>query len=179
MRERRVPDPHRAHEGDHLRRFERLYPGKIVNITNGVTPRRWLHQANPDLSKLITSQIGECWLTDLSCLANLRSLADDAAFREEFRRVKRANKARLAESIEARTRTKVSPDSLFDVQAKRIHEYKRQLLNVLHVITRYNRIREGRTTGIVRARSLSAARPRRGISWPSWSSSSSTAWPMW
>ena len=129
--------------------FERLYPGKIVNITNGVTPRRWLHQANPDLSKLITSQIGECWLTDLSCLVNLRSLADDAAFREEFRRVKRANKVRLAESIEARTRTKVSPDSLFDVQAKRIHEYKRQLLNVLHVITRYNRIREGRTTGIV------------------------------
>lgn len=129
--------------------FERLYPGKIVNITNGVTPRRWLHQANPDLSKLITSQIGECWLTDLSCLANIRSLADDAAFREEFLRVKRANKVRLAESIEARTRTKVSPDSLFDVQAKRIHEYKRQLLNVLHVITRYNRIRAGRTTGIV------------------------------
>ena len=129
--------------------FDRLYPGKIVNITNGITPRRWLHQANPDLSKLITSKIGACWLTDLSCLSNLRSLADDAGFQEEFRRVKRANKQRLAESIEARTRTKVSPDSLFDVQAKRIHEYKRQLLNVLHVITRYNRIREGHTAGMV------------------------------
>jgi starch phosphorylase len=129
--------------------FDRLYPGKILNITNGVTPRRWVHQANPDLSKLITSQIGKCWLTDLSCLANLRPLADDAGFREEFRRVKLANKARLAVIIEARTRIKVSPDSLFDVQTKRLHEYKRQLLNVLHVITRYNRIRDGRTAGMV------------------------------
>jgi starch phosphorylase len=129
--------------------FERFSPGKIINITNGITPRRWLHQANPDLSKLITSKIGECWITDLSCLANLRSLADDARFREEFRRVKRANKQRLAESIEARTKTKVNPDSLFDVQAKRIHEYKRQLLNVLHVITRYNRIREGKAGNVV------------------------------
>lgn len=129
--------------------FDRIYPCKIMNITNGITPRRWLHQANPDLSKLITSQIGECWLTDLSCLKSLRSRADDSGFREEFRRVKRANKERLAESIEARTRTKVNPDSLFDVQAKRIHEYKRQLLNVLHVITRYNRIREGSAKGMV------------------------------
>jgi starch phosphorylase len=129
--------------------FERFSPGKIINITNGITPRRWLHQANPDLSKLITSKIGECWLTDLSCLAKLRSLAEDATFRKEFRAVKQENKKRLTESIEARTRTKVNPDSLFDVQAKRIHEYKRQLLNVLHVITRYNRIREGKAGNVV------------------------------
>ena len=129
--------------------FDRFYPGKIINITNGITPRRWLHQANPDLSKLITSQLGPCWLRDLACIKNLRPLADDAAFRKEFRAVKQANKTRLAEGIEARTRTKVSPDSLFDVQTKRIHEYKRQLLNVLHVITRYNRIRDGRVTGMV------------------------------
>ncbi len=129
--------------------FERFFPGRIINITNGITPRRWLHQANPDLSKLITSRIGEGWLRDLSCLARLRPLADDAGFRADFRTVKRANKARLAEGIETRTRTNVDPGSLFDVQAKRIHEYKRQLLNALHVITRYNRIRAGRISGLV------------------------------
>jgi glycogen phosphorylase len=129
--------------------FERFFPGRIINITNGITPRRWLHQANPALSRLISSRIGECWLRDLSCLAQLRPLAEDAAFREEFRQVKRANKLRLAEGIEARTRTRVDPDSLFDVQTKRIHEYKRQLMNVLHVITRYNRIREGRAKDLV------------------------------
>jgi glycogen phosphorylase len=125
--------------------FERFTPGKIVNITNGVTPRRWLHQANPGLSRIITARLGECWLRDLACLGNLKPLADDAAFRSEFQAVKHANKKRLAESIEARTKTKVDPESLFDIQTKRIHEYKRQLLNVLHVITRYNRIREGLT----------------------------------
>jgi len=129
--------------------FDRISPGKIINITNGITPRRWLHLANPDLSKLITSQLGKCWLTDLACLKSLRPLADDAKFRKEFRAVKQENKKRLAEHIEARTRTKVSPDSLFDVQTKRIHEYKRQLLNVLHVITRYNRIRDGKARDIV------------------------------
>jgi len=129
--------------------FERFYPGKIINITNGITPRRWLHQANPGLSKLISSQLGPCWLRDLDCLKDLRSLADDPAFRKDFVTVKLENKMRLAEGIEARTRIQVNPESLFDVQAKRIHEYKRQLLNVLHVITRYNRIREGRTRDIV------------------------------
>jgi len=129
--------------------FERLTPGKVINITNGITPRRWLHQANPDLSKLITGHLGPCWLRDLDCLKNLRPLAEDAAFRKEFRAVKQANKKRLAEGIEVRTRTKVNPDSLFDVQTKRIHEYKRQLLNVLHVITRYNRIRDGKAKSMV------------------------------
>jgi len=129
--------------------FERLAPGRIINVTNGVTPRRWLHQANPGLSKLITSRLGDCWLKDLSCLAQLRPLAEDAEFRTAFRAVKRECKRHLAESIEARTRVTVDPDSLFDVQAKRIHEYKRQLLNLLHVITRYNRIRAGRVRGMV------------------------------
>jgi len=129
--------------------FDRLNPGKIINVTNGITPRRWLHQANPGLSKLISSRLGECWLKDLACLTSLRPLADDAEFRQEFRAVKRENKMRLAEGIEVRTRTRVDPDSLFDAQTKRIHEYKRQLLNVLHVITRYNRIRGGRVKDIV------------------------------
>jgi starch phosphorylase len=129
--------------------FEPLFPGKIINITNGITPRRWLHQANPGLSKLITSHIGDRWLTELSFLRELKRLAEDASFREAFRAVKRENKKRLEEGITARIRMKANPDSLFDVQAKRIHEYKRQLLNVLHVVTRYNRIRAGRVEGMV------------------------------
>jgi starch phosphorylase len=123
--------------------FHRLWPDKIVNMTNGVTPRRWLNQANPALSKLITTHIGRDWLKDLDQLRRLAPLVGDAAFRDEFARVKRDNKVRLARVIAERLAVQVDPDSLFDVQIKRIHEYKRQLLNVLHIITLYNRIRAG------------------------------------
>ncbi len=124
--------------------FERFFPGKIINITNGVTPRRWLHLANPGLSQLITSRIGTGWLCELSELKNLAPLAQDPGFRARFRAVKQENKERLANIIKMRLKLTVDPASLFDVQIKRIHEYKRQLLNVLHVVTRYNRIKEGR-----------------------------------
>ncbi len=124
---------------------DRFFPGKIVNITNGITPRRWLNQANPGLSELITSRIGKGWLRDLSQLAKLAPAAQDEEFRRHFREVKHANKVRMAEIIRMRLRLAIDPSSMFDVQIKRIHEYKRQLLNVLHVVTRYNRIREGRT----------------------------------
>ncbi|HSQ78883.1 MAG TPA: glycogen/starch/alpha-glucan phosphorylase [Nitrospirota bacterium] len=124
--------------------FERFFPGKIINITNGVTPRRWLQEANPGLSSLITSRLGKGWLCELSELKNLAPLAEDAEFRQRFRDVKRENKERLAGIIRMRLKLIVNPASLFDVQIKRIHEYKRQLLNVLHVVTRYNRIKEGR-----------------------------------
>ena len=123
--------------------FHRLWPDKIVNMTNGVTPRRWLNQANPALSKLITGHLGKAWLKDLDQLRHLTPLAADAGFRDEFVRVKRANKVRLAQVVEQRLGIRLDPDSLFDVQIKRIHEYKRQLLNVLHVITLYNRLRSG------------------------------------
>jgi len=123
--------------------FERIFPGKIINITNGVTPRRWLYQANPGLSALISLFIGDDWRCDLRELKKLTPFAAEAQFRQQFRQVKRANKERLAEIIRMRLKIKVDPDSMFDVQIKRIHEYKRQLLNVLHVITRYNRIRKG------------------------------------
>jgi glycogen phosphorylase len=129
--------------------FDRFFPGKIINITNGITPRRWLHQANPKLSALISSHIGHTWVSNLDELKKLIPLAEDAQFRKQFRLVKRANKERLAEIIKMRLKVEVDPDSLFDVQIKRIHEYKRQLLNVLHVITRYNRIRQGRATDVV------------------------------
>ncbi|HET6363652.1 MAG: glycogen/starch/alpha-glucan phosphorylase [Nitrospirota bacterium] len=129
--------------------FERFFPDRIINITNGITPRRWLHQANPGLSSLITSRIGAGWLCDLSELKKLVPLAEDGTFRKEFLAVKQANKERLAEIVKMRLKLMVDPASLFDVQIKRIHEYKRQLLNVLHIVTRYNRIRAGRAGSLV------------------------------
>ncbi|HVC21389.1 MAG TPA: glycogen/starch/alpha-glucan phosphorylase [Vicinamibacterales bacterium] len=129
--------------------FDRLWPEKIVNITNGITPRRWLNQANPGLSALITEHIGSAWVKDLGELRQLGPLADYQEFRDRFRQVKRANKERLAGIVGAELHLTIDPASMFDVQVKRIHEYKRQLLTLLHVVTRYNRIRDGRGDGLV------------------------------
>ncbi len=123
--------------------FDRIYPGKFTNVTNGITPRRWLNQANPGLTALIEKAIGPDFKKDLTHIKKITPLADDADFRKAFAQVKQANKLRLAERIEKVTGVKLNTNSLFDVQIKRIHEYKRQLLNVLHVITLYNRIRRG------------------------------------
>ncbi len=120
--------------------FAALWPERFVNVTNGVTPRRWLAQCNPGLSGLLDRHIGIGWRLDLSELQRLTPLANDAGFCDEFRAVKAANKERLAAYILKTTGVRVDPTSLFDVQVKRIHEYKRQLLNVLHVITRYQAI---------------------------------------
>jgi glycogen/starch/alpha-glucan phosphorylases len=122
--------------------FDRFFPGKIINITNGITPRRWLNQANRRLAELITSRIGAGWVKNLSQLKHLIPLADDASFREEFAAVKRADKERFVTMLKQKHNIDISADSLFDVQIKRIHEYKRQLLNVLHIVTLYNRLRE-------------------------------------
>ncbi len=122
--------------------FHRFYPGKFVNMTNGITPRRWLNQANPGLAKLISTHIGCEWIKDLKYLQQLAALADDDKFCAEFAAVKRANKLRLAAFLQENYKIKVNVDSLFDVQIKRMHEYKRQLLNLLHVVTLYNRIRQ-------------------------------------
>ena len=129
--------------------FDRYFPGKLINITNGITPRLWLNQSNPGLAGLITGHIGKGWITDLSQLRQLSGLADDPSFQAEFRAVKRANKVRLAELVKNRLSLQIDPDSLFDVQVKRIHEYKRQLLNLLHVITLYNRIRTNPALDVV------------------------------
>ncbi len=120
--------------------FASLWPERFTNMTNGVTPRRWLAQANPGLSALLDRTIGTDWRRDLDRLQVLRDHKGSAGFRAEFMAVKRANKARLAATIERATGIAVDPASLFDVQVKRIHEYKRQLLNVLHVVTRYQAI---------------------------------------
>jgi starch phosphorylase len=121
--------------------LNRLFPGRIVNVTNGVAPRRWLLDSNPALSRLISNQIGEGWMRDLGQLERLTPQADNAAFREQFWLAKHANKAHLAAFIEEECGTRINPHSLFDVQIKRIHEYKRQLLKLLHVVVLYNRIR--------------------------------------
>jgi len=123
--------------------FNRLTPEKFINVTNGVTQRRWLLQSNPGLSSLITEAIGDRWRTDLLAIKELEKFADDTGFRDRFAAVKRANKVRLAALVETRCGVRFSPDSLFDSQVKRIHEYKRQLLNLLHVITLYNRLCDG------------------------------------
>jgi starch phosphorylase len=125
--------------------FYELWPHKFNNKTNGITPRRWLASCNPKLSDLITDSIGDGWLTDLSQLAKLKKFADDAAFRKQWRAIKRDNKERLLAYVENELGLTVSADALFDVQVKRIHEYKRQLLNVLHVIHLYDRIKRGDT----------------------------------
>jgi starch phosphorylase len=122
--------------------FADFSPEKFRNVTNGVTPRRWLWHANPLLSEAITKRIGLGWLRDLDQLRALEPAADDAAFRAELRAVKHANKERLAGVVARTTGVEVDPDALFDVQVKRIHEYKRQLLNALHVIHLYLRIAE-------------------------------------
>ncbi|MDP2963359.1 MAG: glycogen/starch/alpha-glucan phosphorylase [Sulfurimicrobium sp.] len=129
--------------------FNRYYPGKLINITNGITPRLWLNQANPELAQLITRRIGKGWITDLAQLRKLAPLADDPSFQSEFCAVKRANKEKLAAIIAHRLKLEINPDSLFDVQVKRIHEYKRQLLNLLHVVTLYNRIRSNPALEVV------------------------------
>ena len=120
--------------------FASLWPQRFTNMTNGVTPRRWLAQANRGLAGLLDRTLAPGWRLDLDRLADLRAHRDDPAFQAEFIAVKRANKQRLAQAIERATGVAVDPVSLFDVQVKRIHEYKRQLLNVLHVVTRYQAI---------------------------------------
>ena len=125
-----------------LRDFAEYWPDRFNNKTNGITPRRWLLKANPPLAQLITETIGEQWITDLDQLRRLEPFANEAFFRKQFWAAKRANKEALTRYIEQNLGILVSPDSLFDVQVKRLHEYKRQLLLMLYVITLYNRIKK-------------------------------------
>src|SRR5262249_29221859 len=122
--------------------FAQMFPERFNNKTNGVTPRRWLAQANPGLARLITDAIGEDWLARPERLSELKPLADDGGLREDFRRAEREAKNRLVEWLRASSGVIIEPETVFDCQIKRIHEYKRQLLNVLHIVVLYNRLRE-------------------------------------
>jgi starch phosphorylase len=124
-----------------MRDFAELWPDKFCNVTNGVTPRRFVALSNPGLTKLITDFIGDGWLRNLNQLRNLEPLADDPKFQKQWREVKLANKSRLAALIKERTDIDVDPQSLFDIQVKRIHEYKRQHLAALHILTLYLRLK--------------------------------------
>ena len=125
--------------------FYELWPHKFNNKTNGVTPRRWLAMCNPDLRELLNETIGQDWVRDLSQLERIAPLAEDPAFRERFSAIKQTNKEHLARLVARDCHVDFDPAALFDVQVKRIHEYKRQLLNLLHVIHLYNRIKHGDT----------------------------------
>jgi starch phosphorylase len=120
--------------------FARLWPDRFTNVTNGITVRRWLKQANPSLSQLITEHLGSAWENDLEELERLKWAVDDGNFRQRFRNIKLANKQRLANTINRLIGVDIDVNSMFDVQVKRIHEYKRQLLTLLHVLMRYQRI---------------------------------------
>ncbi|MCH7722014.1 MAG: glycogen/starch/alpha-glucan phosphorylase [Bacteroidetes bacterium] len=122
--------------------FNKIFPGKFINITNGITPRRWLKTANPFLSKIITEKIGDEWIRNLNELRKLEEFIDDKEFLESWRSAKWLNKQLLIDYVDKELNIKINAESIFDVQIKRFHEYKRQLLNVLHVITLYNRIKD-------------------------------------
>jgi len=124
--------------------FNEFYPGKFTNVTNGVTPRRFIRIANPELSALISEALGTGWITDLERLRELESYAEDSQFRERFREVKAANKRRLSEVLRTRDGFEVSDGHMLDVMVKRLHEYKRQMLKVLHIVTTYEGIISGR-----------------------------------
>ncbi len=130
-----------------FRDFYELWPRKFNNKTNGVTPRRWLSWCNPGLRNLLNEAVGEGWVSDLQQIAAIIPRADDPAFRERWRQVKLENKERVAELVHEECGVVFNPAALFDVQVKRIHEYKRQLLNILHVIHLYDRIKRGDTEG--------------------------------
>ncbi len=132
-----------------FRDFYDLWPEKFNNKTNGITPRRWLKLCNPGLAELISDKIGEAWITDLNKIAGIRKFSDDRDFQKEWQKVKQQNKHRLAEYVAQTMGMQINPHALFDCQTKRIHEYKRQLLNILHVIWLYQRLKAGNPENLV------------------------------
>ncbi len=142
-----------------------MFPERFNNKTNGVTPRRWLLLSNPSLAHVISDAIGDGWITDLDQLQKLKPLANDNGFAHAFLKAKRESKARFSDWLKARTGQAVDPDTIFDCQIKRIHEYKRQLLNALRIVVLYNRLRAIRNSICRQGRFSSLARQRRRITW--------------
>jgi glycogen phosphorylase len=142
--------------------FNKIYPDKFINITNGITHRRWLLKCNPELSALITDKIGKTWVENLEELKKLEPFATDKAFRQEFMAIKKRNKESLARYVEETMEVPIHPDSLFDVQIKRLHMYKRQMLSALHLITLYQRLKADPKMKIVPRTFIFAAKAAPG-----------------
>ena len=163
--------------------FDEMYPGRIKNVTNGVTPRRWILQANPAMSAIFTSILGPGWVNDLRRLKTLRPFATDPSFQHQWLAAKRHNKERLASWVREHMGVELMVHAIFDMQVKRIHEYKRQLLNVLSIVHRYaviasssERQRRGDSPSGVHHR---GQKPRPGTTWRRKSSSSRAASRGW
>lgn len=158
--------------------FYELWPEKFGNVTNGITPRRWLLHANTALSDLIDSKIGDSWVTQLEDLRKLEDFVDDKKFIKDFDAIKTSNKERLSKIIFRTTGVMVDPNSMFIVHAKRIHEYKRQLMTILQVIGDYLAIVKDNVQPTVKKPTFLPERQRRRITLPNLSLSLSTMWPM-
>jgi starch phosphorylase len=144
-----------------------MFPQRFNNKTNGVTPRRWLLLANAPLAETITEAIGPGWVTDLGQLAKLKPLAEDKAFHDAFHKAARQTKSHFADWLKSTSGQTIDPDTVFDCQIKRIHEYKRQLLNALRIIVLYNRLRENPGLDMPARTFFFAARRRQRTTWPS------------
>ena len=150
-----------------LNDFYLLTPEKFSNKTNGVTPRRWMVLSNPRLAELLTARVGAAWIRDIEKLRRLEPMIADAEFCQEWRAIKRHNKVQLSAYIQDKLGLAVDPDSIFDVLVKRLHEYKRQHLQVLHILTLLKRSSGTRMRSLCPGRLSSVARPRPAIAWPS------------
>ena len=156
--------------------YAELWPEKMCNVTNGVTPRRWLLACNPELAELYNEVVGKEWPLQLDKLRSVVKFADDKAFQQQFMTIKRHNKEKLVKVIKAETGIDVSAEAIFDVQIKRLHEYKRQQLNLIHIMALYRRLLANPDYDMHPRVFIFGSKAAPGYNWPRTSSTPSTSW---